>query len=51
MTDITNNDERKSIKPLEYYNMSDFLKGQASRIFTNVSRIRLVMFLNTESLW
>ena len=30
-------DERKSIKPLEHYNMSDFLKGQASKIFTKVS--------------
>ena len=36
MTYITN-DERKSIKPLEHYNMSDFLKGQASKIFTKVS--------------
>lgn len=31
------NDERKSIKPLEHYNMSDFLKGRASKIFTKVS--------------
>ncbi len=36
MTDNTNR-ERKSIKPLEHYNMSDFLKGQASKIFTKVS--------------
>lgn len=36
MADITNY-ERKSIKPLEHYNMSDFLKGQASKIFTKVS--------------
>ena len=31
------NDERKSIKPMEHYNMSDFLKGQASKIITKVS--------------
>ena len=31
------NDERKSIKPMEHYNMSDFLKGQASKIITKVA--------------
>ena len=30
-------DERKSIKPMEHYNMSDFLKGQASKIITKVA--------------
>lgn len=30
-------DEKKSIKPMEHYNMSDFLKGQASKIITKVS--------------
>lgn len=28
---------RKSITPMEHYNMSDFLRGQASRIITSVS--------------
>lgn len=30
-------DERKSIKPMEHYNMSDFLRGHASQIITKVS--------------
>ena len=30
-------DEKKSIKPLEHYNMSDFLRGHASKIITKVS--------------
>ena len=30
-------DEKKSIKPLEHYNMSDFLRGHASQIITKVS--------------
>jgi len=30
-------DERKSITPMEHYNMSDFLRGQASKIVTSVS--------------
>ena len=30
-------DNKKSIKPMEHYNMSDFLKGQASKIITKVS--------------
>ena len=29
--------EKKSITPMEHYNMSDFLRGQASRIITSVS--------------
>ena len=29
--------EKKSITPMEHYNMSDFLKGQASKIITKVS--------------
>ena len=28
---------RKSIMPMDHYNMSDFLRGQASRIITAVS--------------
>ena len=31
------NDERKSINPMEHYNISYFLKGQASKIITKVS--------------
>ena len=27
----------KSIKPMKHYNMSDFLRGQASRIITSIS--------------
>ena len=27
----------KSIEPMKHYNMSDFLRGQASRIITAVS--------------
>lgn len=30
-------DLKKSIKPMEHYNMSDFLKGHASQIITKVS--------------
>lgn len=30
-------DENKSIKPMEHYNMSDFLRGHASKIITKVS--------------
>jgi PHD/YefM family antitoxin component YafN of YafNO toxin-antitoxin module len=30
-------DSRKSITPMEHYNMSDFLRGQASKIVTAVS--------------
>ena len=30
-------ESKKSIKPMEHYNMSDFLKGQASKIITKVS--------------
>lgn len=29
--------QRKSIMPMDHYNMSDFLRGQASRIITAVS--------------
>ena len=29
--------EKKSITPMEHYNMSDFLRGQASKIITSVS--------------
>lgn len=28
---------KKSIKPMEHYNMSDFLRGHASQIITKVS--------------
>lgn len=28
---------KKSITPMEHYNMSDFLRGQASKIFTSIS--------------
>lgn len=28
---------KKSITPMEHYNMSDFLRGQASKIFTSLS--------------
>ena len=30
-------EERKSIIPMEFYNMSDFLRGQSSKIITAVS--------------
>jgi PHD/YefM family antitoxin component YafN of YafNO toxin-antitoxin module len=30
-------ENRKSITPMEHYNMSDFLRGQASKIITSVS--------------
>lgn len=30
-------EKNKSITPMEHYNMSDFLRGQASRIVTAVS--------------
>lgn len=30
-------DEKKSIKPMEHFNMSDFLRGHASQIITKVS--------------
>lgn len=30
-------ENKKSITPMEHYNMSDFLRGQASRIITSVS--------------
>ena len=30
-------DQKKSIKPMEHYNMSDFLRGHASQIITKVS--------------
>lgn len=30
-------DIKKSITPMEHYNMSDFLRGQASKIFTAIS--------------
>ena len=29
--------KKKSIKPMEHYNMSDFLRGHASKIITKVS--------------
>jgi len=28
---------RESIEPMQHYNMSDFLRGQASKIITSVS--------------
>ena len=28
---------KKSITPMEHYNMSDFLRGQASKIITSIS--------------
>ncbi len=28
---------KKSISPMEHYNMSEFLRGQASRIMTSIS--------------
>ena len=30
-------ESKRCIKPMEHYNMSDFLKGQASKIITKVS--------------
>lgn len=30
-------ENKKSITPMEHYNMSDFLRGQASRIITAIS--------------
>jgi len=30
-------EQKKSITPMEHYNMSDFLRGQASKIITSVS--------------
>lgn len=29
--------EKRSITPMEHYNMTDFLKGQASKIITSIS--------------
>lgn len=29
--------EKKGITPMEHFNMSDFLRGQASRIITSIS--------------
>lgn len=30
-------EKNKSITPMEHYNMSDFLRGQASKIITKIS--------------
>jgi len=30
-------ESRKSITPMEHYNMSDFLKGKSSKIMTTIS--------------
>ena len=30
-------ESKKSITPMEHYNMSDFLRGQASKIITTIS--------------
>jgi len=30
-------EKKRSITPMEHYNMSDFLRGQASKIITSVS--------------
>ena len=30
-------EEKKSITPMEHYNMSDFLRGQASKIITSIA--------------
>lgn len=30
-------DKQKHIEPMQHYNMSDFLRGQASKIITSVS--------------
>ena len=30
-------DEKRSITPMEHYNMTDFLKEQASKIITSIS--------------
>ena len=30
-------DNKKSITPMEHYNMSDFLRGKASNIITSIS--------------
>ncbi len=30
-------DKKKSITPMEHYNMSDFLRGQASKIISSIS--------------
>lgn len=32
-------ENKKSITPMEHYNMSDFLRGQASKIFTSLSEM------------
>lgn len=31
------NEKKKSINPMEHYNMSDLLRGQASKIITSIS--------------
>lgn len=31
------NEQKKSINPMEHYNMSDLLRGQASKIITSIS--------------
>lgn len=43
---------KKSITPMEHYNMSDFLRGQASKIMTTISTDDKAGFvLKTASLW
>ena len=39
---------KKSITPMEHYNMSDFLRGQSSRIITTISEAdKAVLVLKT----
>ena len=45
-------DRRKSIKPMDHYNMSDFLRGHASQIIIKVTEEDNVGYvLNMASRW
>ena len=37
--------DKKSITPMEHYNMSDFLRGQASKIITSISAEDMAAFV------
>lgn len=36
---------KKSKVPMEHYNMSDFLRGQASKIITSISKVDTAAFV------
>ena len=39
---------KKSITPMEHYNMSDFLRGQASKIMTTISTDDKVVIISND---